>query len=59
MLHLMKKNRKTTEPVKVEEKQEVTGYRCMFCGATYEERPDVCSVCHAIGSFEPCKILKS
>ena len=59
MLHLMKKNRKTTEPVKVEEKQEVTGYRCMFCGATYEERPDVCSVCHAIGSFDPCKILKS
>lgn len=29
-----------------------TGYRCVFCGAIYEERPDVCDLCHAIGSFE-------
>lgn len=28
------------------------GYRCMFCGAVYEKRPDVCGVCQAIGSFE-------
>lgn len=34
------------------------GYRCMFCGATYEERPDVCRVCQAIGSFEPTTIEK-
>lgn len=27
-------------------------YRCMFCGAVYEKAPDVCEVCHAIGSFE-------
>ena len=30
-----------------EEGIEVQGYRCIFCGATYEHRPDVCSVCHA------------
>lgn len=28
------------------------GYRCMFCGAVFEDRPDVCNVCGAIGSFE-------
>lgn len=43
---------KTTKTV------EVAGYRCMFCGATYEERPDVCGVCEAIGSFEPTTIQK-
>ncbi len=32
------------------------GYRCMFCGATYEKRPDVCGVCGAIGAFETSKI---
>lgn len=36
----------------------VQGYRCMFCGATYESRPDVCHVCQAIGSFEPTTIQK-
>jgi rubrerythrin len=36
----------------------VQGYRCMFCGATYENRPDVCHVCQAIGSFEPTTIQK-
>lgn len=35
-----------------EEKKEVPVYRCMFCGAVYQERPDVCPVCGAIGSFE-------
>lgn len=30
------------------------GYRCVFCGAVFAERPDVCSVCDAIGSFELC-----
>lgn len=29
-----------------------SGYRCMFCGAVYPQRPDVCGVCQAIGSFE-------
>ena len=36
----------------------VAGYRCMFCGATFEERPDVCPVCEAIGSFENTTIQK-
>lgn len=27
-------------------------YRCMFCGASYKKRPDVCDVCGAIGSFD-------
>lgn len=34
------------------------GYRCMFCGATYENHMDVCSLCGAIGSFEPTQIHK-
>jgi len=54
----MQKGRKTETTIKTEEKQKVTGYRCMFCGATYEQSPDVCSVCHAIGYFESCEILK-
>ena len=29
-----------------------TGYRCQFCGAVFEERPDLCDVCQAIGAFE-------
>lgn len=33
-----------------------TGYRCMFCGASFEDRKDVCPVCEAIGSFEECEI---
>lgn len=36
-------------------KQRCQGYRCMFCGAVFDERPDVCSVCQAIGSFENCE----
>lgn len=35
-------------------KQQKQGYRCMFCGAVYQNRPDVCEVCKAIGSFENC-----
>lgn len=42
---------------KEEPRQEKPGYRCAFCGAVYEERLDVCPVCEAIGSFEPCRIL--
>lgn len=29
-----------------------SGYRCQFCGATFDSRPDVCRVCGAIGAFE-------
>lgn len=37
------------------EKTPREGYRCMFCGAVFPERPDVCDVCQAIGSFEVCQ----
>ena len=33
-------------------RQKKTGYRCQFCGAVFEERPDLCDVCQAIGAFE-------
>ena len=33
-------------------RQKKTGYRCQFCGAVFEERPDVCDTCQAIGAFE-------
>lgn len=36
----------------------VQGYRCQFCGAVYEKYPDVCGVCHAIGSFDACEYRK-
>lgn len=47
-------------PVKPAESKmiSVAGYRCQFCGATYEKAPDVCHVCQAIGSFEPTTIQK-
>lgn len=34
------------------------GHRCVFCGAVFDKRPDVCSVCGAIGSFEPTTYQK-
>lgn len=58
----LSKRTKTGENVqKVEEEkpaQRVPAYRCMFCGAVYEQRPDVCPVCGAIGSFESCTVVK-
>ncbi|RKI71348.1 rubrerythrin [bacterium 1xD42-67] len=33
-------------------RQKKTGYRCQFCGAVFEERPDICDTCQAIGAFE-------
>ena len=36
----------------------VNGYKCQFCGAIFEERPTVCNVCKAIGSFDNVKIEK-
>lgn len=30
-------------------------YRCVFCGATFEDRLDVCPVCKAIGAFDLVK----
>lgn len=44
-------SKEDTEP----EKPKV-GYRCVFCGATFPNRPDVCSVCEAIGSFDRVEV---
>ena len=52
------KAKSTEDTPKPQPTKTVAGYRCMFCGATYEKRPDVCSVCGAIGSFEDCDIIK-
>lgn len=37
---------------KASPRQKKVGYRCQFCGAVFEERPDICDVCDAIGAFE-------
>lgn len=42
-----------------EETVTITGYRCIFCGATFETRPNVCDVCDAIGSFEETTYQKA
>lgn len=55
---LIKEKQPSSEDPKQQKASLVDGYRCMFCGATYEKRPDVCNVCGAIGSFEPAKIQK-
>ncbi len=34
------------------EKVKKQGYRCQFCGSIFEQRPDVCNVCEAIGAFD-------
>lgn len=33
-------------------KQKKEGFRCQFCGAIFEHRPDVCDTCGAIGAFD-------
>ncbi len=61
MIQLAKANKAENRAVleKAEEHtvQKKPGYRCVFCGAVYESRLDVCPVCEAIGSFEPCTML--
>ncbi|MDR3767645.1 MAG: rubrerythrin family protein [Butyricicoccus sp.] len=46
-------------PAPVPKTTSAVGYRCVFCGAIYEERPDVCDLCHAIGSFEQTTYQKT
>lgn len=54
-----KQNSAAAAPKQEEPKQKTPGYRCQFCGAVFEgDRPDVCSVCGAIGSFDPCTVQK-
>lgn len=38
--------------------KEVPAYRCVFCGAVFEEHAVVCPVCKAIGAFQDCIIEK-
>lgn len=40
------------------EKELVPGYRCVFCGAVYEEKTVVCPLCKAINAWENCTIEK-
>lgn len=44
----------STAPDTPSEVKTVQGYRCQFCGAVFENRPDVCDVCKSIGSFDAC-----
>lgn len=44
------KNEESVKPVAEEKKKRI--FRCQFCGAVYESRPDFCSVCKAIGAFD-------
>ena len=38
--------------------REVSAYRCVFCGAVFEEHAVVYPVCKAIGAFQDCVIEK-
>ena len=39
-------------PQKPAPKVRREGYRCQFCGAIFDRRPDVCDTCGAIGAFD-------
>jgi len=41
-----------TQPEAEAAKQKKSGCRCQFCGAIFEDRPDVCGPCRAAGAFE-------
>lgn len=53
LMELVAKRKGTAPPPPKKKLRD--GYRCMFCGAVFPDWPDVCSVCHAIGSFERCQ----
>lgn len=54
MAQMAAKGKEEAAPAVEQQKEKVRkdGFRCQFCGAVFEQRPDVCSVCGAIGSFE-------
>ena len=52
------KAKEAPAPAPQERTVTAEGWRCVFCGAVYEKRPDVCGVCEAIGSFEPTTFQK-
>lgn len=51
-LTLLAKQDTVSAAAKPQPKQKKEGYRCQFCGAIFENRPDVCDTCGAIGAFE-------
>ncbi len=56
-LTLLARRRRTPEaedgtPEQSAPRQKREGWRCQFCGAVFQSRPDVCGVCQAIGAFE-------
>ena len=60
MLALINMSRTGSAPAKAAPSTvTVEGYRCMFCGAVFDHRPDVCDVCGAIGSFEKTTYQKT
>lgn len=59
VIQLNKQMRAEAAQAAAEEEEKIQhkeGYRCIFCGAVFDERLDVCPVCEAIGSFEPCTV---
>lgn len=53
-----KAGQKVVEEEIVPEKKTVPGYRCVFCGAVYEQKTVVCPLCKAINAWENCTIEK-
>lgn len=49
---LLSQLKKSEDAVPSEKHEEKSGYRCQFCGAIFDNRPDVCEVCQAIGAFD-------
>ena len=41
-----------TQPEAEAAKRKKSGCRCQFCGAIFEDRPDECGTCRAVGAFE-------
>ena len=54
LIEMQKKNRTATADAQIahSKKEKKSGYRCQFCGAIFDHRPDVCNTCNAIGAFE-------
>ena len=49
---------KLTQPEAEAAKRKKSGCRCQFCGAIFEDRPDVCGTCRAAGAFEYIKYVE-
>lgn len=52
MTLLAELSRTPASPAVPATKEKREGYRCQFCGAVFDGRPDVCDTCGAIGAFE-------